>query len=239
VYVVRYLKIVGLMYMTTPNKYSTKIAIADSDDFDDFSCTERGDPVDHDQIREDCIAAVESAKIATGFAIKLCLHNLRINIGDWFAVGGTTYDCHETLKNMVAYQVSEEIIAVMPKMDTGSGMGKNTNKKMITAQRVARAFAPTVIFLLSKSKIKLPADNERDAKDAGLPLQFGFIDAPYGMNDQELKTHMSAFKKYLTNFMKRVRASYNSGRMETKTGRERNHVEEFENYVKWRGLDLS
>jgi len=226
------------MYMTTP-KYSDKIAISDTEDFSDFACTERGDPVDYDQIRDDCIAAVDSSKIATGFAIKLCLHNLRINVGDWFTVGGKTYDCLETLKNMVAYQVTEEVIAVMPKMDTGSGMGKNTNKKMITAQRIARCFASTVVFLLSKHKIKLPADNERDATDAGLPLQFGFVDAPYGMNDKDLKTHKAAFKKYLTNFMKRVRTAYNSGQMESKSGKERDHVQEFENYTAWRGLDLN
>lgn len=230
--------VVGLIYMTTP-KFITQKAITNADDFNDFSCSERTERIKYEQIHKDCINACKDPKIATGLAIKLCLQGQRIKVGDWFAVAGKTYDCETTLKEMLAYQMSEGIISAMPKTQAGEGIGKHSNKRMISVARICRAFAPTVIFLISKSKLSLSAENEAQAKEAGLPLKYGFIDAPYGMDDDEVTKNRDAFRKFCVLFTKGVRMSYNSGNMDTKTGVERDHAVEFDNYLKWRGLELN
>lgn len=224
--------------MTTP-RFTTQKSLTNADDFADFSCSERTETVKLDEIRKDCINATKDPRIPTGLAIKLCLHGQRIKTGDWFNVAGKMHDCEKVLKEILAHQMSEGIIPSIPKMEKGDGIGKHSNKRMVSVTRICRAFAATVIFLISKSKINLPPDTEHDAKEAGLPIKYAFIDAPYGMSDEELNKNKDAFRKFCMAFNSSVRNAWNSGNMDTKTGVERDHAIEFDNYMKWRGLELN
>jgi hypothetical protein len=222
--------------MTTP-KSNIKNQVENVGLFEGFSCSERNSKVDLQQITVDCNTALAKKELAIGLALKFNLHGNKIRPGDYIEVGGTRHECKVLLDSIHAYQEKNGVDVKGSKSST-VGIAKISDKRVASVTRICRAYAKSTSFLIEKGAIPLPDDLITLSKDTGLPPNLSFLAAPYGMTDEEIKTHGNAFSKFCKNFNDAVEKAYKSGGLTSSTGNKRNHEEEFVNYVKWRGITM-
>jgi hypothetical protein len=219
-----------------PPKYIAESVIVNIESFKEFDCSARSSTVDFKQIQKSVIK-VTGPDAAVALAVKFCLHGLKIKTGDYYSIGGEVYDVQETMNDIHESQLQSKEIGAVPMTGEGRGVGKNSNKKLVSTTRISRAFAFSVSHLIKKQAVPLPQELEVLGEGTGLPIEYMFLAAPYGMDDKVLKKHAKSFLAFCENFTQAVRVAYESGNMDSATGRARDHAADFANYLKWRRID--
>lgn len=213
--------------MTTPKKFIADSGIA-IDDFKDFSCSDRTTAVDLAEMKILANKLLGGENLGTGYAIKLCLHGLKIKPDDFIKMSGTEYklkDMLEVLKKQEGYDGSK------------TSQGKSSSKKILTPLRIARVYASNVSVLIAKGKVKLPDDLAKIASDVGLPYQFAFLTALYGMSDEQIVESGTTFLEFCKAFDNIIAEAHKKGWADGTM--KRSHAEAAKSYIEWRGMALA
>jgi len=195
----------------------------------------RSSTVNYDQIKKDCDKHI-TKKVAAALGVRFNMNGLKIKDGEMLTLGEENFN----IKDIVTI-VQDGQIKAGDAMGVSGGMsvGKLSDKRLVSNLRISRAFAAQTSRFLSVGAIVLPDDLKILATGTGLPDDYAFLAAPYGMKDEVLKKHADAFRKFAENFTKSVSVAYSSGSMTSSTGKKRDHAIEFDNYYRWRAIDLS
>jgi hypothetical protein len=209
--------------MTTA-KFISKVSAQESF-AQEFECSDRTTRVDLAAIK-DKANNVLGTGFALGWAVKFALHGLRLKEGDYIRVKGV---------NMTADDYTTRISAQEGyKAKSGGGIGKHSDKSIVSAKRLVRAFASDISFLIAKG-IKVSDDTKQLAADAELELKYCFIDSWYGCDDATLKKHLKGMMKMCVEFDSIIALAKSEGWMEGH--QKHSHAKEFEAYCAWRGID--
>lgn len=215
---------------TMNSKFSTLGSI-DESLFDGFVVSDRTTSVDYVDMKNLAIALFESKEVAIAIAVKCNLRGMRVKPDDFFEIKGKRYlmsDLLDTIHLQTEY--SSEAIK-------NKTLGKDSSKKLVSLQRISRAFAAETTYLIRKKKVSVAEDAAKDAADCGLPLEYAFLAAPWGMDDATLKKHYVASKKFAEAFSDKIAKAIGNKWFEGKS--KRSHPEALEQYAKFRGIEVS
>lgn len=210
--------------MTSPAKFLSDTSVAEGD-YDDFECSDRSTPVDLQALKNLGNQILGGETIATGYAVKLCLHGLKIKPDDYMKVKGVTYsfkDMLEILKKQPGY--NKDV----------TSQGKSASKTIVTPLRIARIYAANVSLLISKKKVEVPADLLSIANEVGLKPEYAFLTALYGMDDDAVVENGKKFLLFCAKFDKIIAEAHKKG-WATGTSK-RSHAEAAKSYMEWRGF---
>lgn len=200
-------------------------------DFDDFECSERTTAIDYLQIRKSAIALLGSIEICVGCAVKLNLHGQRLKGGDYFSIKGTQYlmsDVKELLEAQDGYKAAAA---------KALGVGRDSDKTLVSFSRIARAFAAEVILLIERKKVKVDETLARHADEASLPVHFAFVNARFGMKPADMKEHSKAFIAFCGKFDELIGKAASSGWVTyNKDNKRRLHKREAESFFQFVGV---
>jgi len=210
--------------MTTA-KFSAKITVAESF-VSQFECSERTTRVDLVQIKTKANELLGTG-FALAWAIKFALHGLRLKGGDYVKVKGnimTSEDYTSKVSSQTGYHSKKE-----------GGIEKHSDKTLVSAKRLVRAFAADISFLITKG-LKLSDETTALATKSGLDFKFCFIDSWYGCDDAELKVHASNMARMCSEFDAIIQEAKAHDWLEgTKP---HSHLKEFYSYMTWRGFAI-
>lgn len=221
--------------MTSP-KY-TLASQFDTTAFEGFECSARTTTVDHAQIKRDAAKLLGGINVALAVAVKSNLHGSRIKGGDYVQLkGGSKMLMVELMKKL---EEQDGYSAGIREGIATKGVGRESDKTLVSLSRIMRAFAADVTTLISLNKVSVPDDLMSIAKGTNLPAKYCFLNSPYGMNDEELEEHMEPFFAFASNFDALIKKAYDSGYIDVSkvtTSRQRSHADQFVNYLAWRGI---
>jgi hypothetical protein len=211
---------------------------------DDTSCPDadiiglsflpRSSTVNYSQIKQDCDKHVTKG-LASALGVRFNMNGLRIKDGEVLTLGGENFNIKDYVTIIQTKQIEAGDAMGTP---GGTSVGKFSDKRLVSNLRISRAYAAQTSKFISTGAVKLPDDLKILANGTGLPDKYAFLAAPYGMNDDELKTHAASFRKFAENFTKAVSIAYSTGGLVSATGKKRDHAAEFDGYYRWRGIDL-
>jgi len=200
---------------------------------DDIVCSARTTSVDLAGIKDSANALLGKGK-AFAWAVKFALHGLRLKAGDFVSFKGSRMEAEEfqaRIRSKDNFCTEAQIKAV-----EGKGLGKESNKKSVTATRLVRAFAADITNYITRGG-KVPDDLASIAEEADLPLPYAFLGSEYGLETDKLAELADPLYKFNVGFDSVIAIAYANDII---TGSERHsHAESFLNYCKWRGIDIS
>jgi hypothetical protein len=215
--------------MTTPTKESTKKylhnPLISPTEFDSFACSERTSRVDLETLFSEGVSLFGNINMFVAVGMKLNFHGQKIKVDDYVSIGGKTMKMTEVL----------ELLKTQDDYDPEkTSQGKDSSKKILTITRISRCTAANCISIAAKHQKFIPKDVKDIAEAAELPAQYAFIAAPYGMTDDELKTHEAGLTKFAAFFQSLVAEARKELWI---TGSVINdHSKNLKNYLIWRGI---
>lgn len=218
--------------MTTA-KFSANIT--ESHEISDISCTERTSRVDLKAIKDSANTLLGKG-IAFAWAWKFSVHGLKLKASDYvqFKAKRMTAEEFQALirsknNHCTAKQIEDK---------DGKGLGKESDKRSVTATRLVRAFAADITAFIKKGAV-VPDELTSLADEADLPVEYAFLDAGYGMDDATLAKMAGPMYTFAALFDAQIQDAYSAGWIETAAGSTRHsHAADFKNYCKWRSLTL-
>jgi len=162
---------------------------------------------------------------ALAWACKFALNGMKLKDGDWVSYKATKMTAAD-YKAKISAQANYNA-------KTEGGIGKHSDKTLVSAKRLVRAFAADISFLISKG-FAVSDDTESLIKASGIPKQFAFIDSWYGMTDDQIHSNWEKLVHFTQAFDKVIAQAYASGWVEGKD--KYSHYAALVNYAKWRGL---
>lgn len=195
-----------------------------------FSYSLRSEPVDYSQIAKDSMEVL-SPLVAKGWAISLNLEGLKKKDARYIKIGSEVHTYDDLLNRIQHANKTKGYSSgvVEKRIDTG--------KKALTVGRLARAFARVTISYLQRNKAAnhFPASMSPD-----LPVQFRFLNAPYGMTNAELRDHAQALFLFYTNWDALIESAYLKSYIKTESSvsTRRSWVDDFKNYLQFRGMEV-
>jgi len=199
--------------------------------FDGFVVSDRTTSIDYTDMKNLTIALFESKEVATAIAVKCNLRGMKVKPDDFFSIKGKVYLMSEILDTIhLQAEYSKEAIA-------NKTLGKDSSKKLVSLQRIARAFAAETTYLIRKKKVTVADDTARDAAECGLPIEYAFLAAPWGMDDAVFKKHYAASMKFAVMFSDKIAKAVGNKWFEAKV--KRSHPDALEQYAKFRGIEVS
>lgn len=193
---------------------------------DEIECSERTTHVDLKQIRNTANTVLGSG-FACAWAIKFALHGLKLKAGDFVKVKGVVQKASDYKSKISAQEGFVE-------KATG-GIGRDSDKTLVSAKRLVRAFAADITFLINKG-MPTGGDAELLSNASELPIQFCFIDSWYGCDQETLIKHGSKMHAFARCFDKLISDAYAAGYL---TGEcKHSHATDVINYMKWRGIAI-
>jgi len=199
-----------------------------------ITCTERTKKVNYEEIRRDALKMMP-AKFCVAWAYKLNCHGSRLKDDDHVVVDGTQMTSTELLKKLSTQEGWAEYEA-----RRAMGTQKLGSKNIITLSRLARAFASAVIKLLQMKIAKQSPDMlgiKAAAKDCNLPDEYCFLNAPYGMKEENIVEQADNLRKFFAQYNATIKHSIENGWIEKKEGsKARDWVAEFNNYLLFKGI---
>lgn len=212
-------------------KYNS--AVTEKYAVDEIACSARTTSVDLAGIKDSANMLLGKG-FAFAWSVKFALHGLKLKAGDFVSFKG---------KKMVAEEFQAKIRSkenlcteAQIKAVDGKGLGKDSNKKSVTATRLVRAFAADISNYITRGG-KVPDDLSTIADAAGLPHAYSFLGSEYGLETDKLAELADGLYKFNTGFDSVIAAAYASDII---TGSEKHsHADSFVNYCKWRGIELT
>jgi len=200
-------------------------------DFDDFEVCDRSTSVNYSDVKSSAVVLLESAQVAIGAAVKCSLRGKNIKPDDYFVVKKSKVTMKWVLDKLNTQEGYKETAGA------AKTLGKDSSKSLVSISRLCKAFAPEVISIVRDGKVPLEAEIERMAATAGLPREYAFLDAPYGMDDDVLSKHGVAVVKFAAAFDTMIATAHKSGWC---TGNsKRSHEKAATSYMEFRGVKPS
>lgn len=218
--------------MTTA-KFSANIT--ETHEVSDIICTERTSRVDLKAIKDSANALLGKG-IAFAWAWKFSVHGLKLKASDYvqYKSKRMTAEEFQTLirsknNHCTAKQIEDK---------DGKGLGKESDKRSVTATRLVRAFAADITAFIKRGAL-VPEELSSLAEDSDLPVEYAFLDSCYGMDDDTLAKLAVPMYSFASAFDDQIQDAYAAGWIESAAGSTRHsHAADFKNYCKWRGLVL-
>jgi len=215
--------------MSTPAATQSKIpSIAVNESFiQEFTCSARTVRVDYKQIKATSNTIFGTGK-ALGWGCKFGLHGMKLKPDDYIKVKGEIQTAEQytaIIKGQKGYQEK-----------TGGGIDKISDKSLVSAKRLVRAFASEITFLINKG-LPLPEETKQLAKEANLPEKYAFLDAAYGMTDADIRSNWESLYSFAKLFDKIIDAAYKSDYVSG--SKKYSHADALVNYVQFRGITTS
>jgi len=200
---------------------------------DEIACSARTTSVDLAGIKDSANMLLGKG-FAFAWSVKFALHGLKLKAGDFVSFKGKKMEAEEfqvKIRSKENHCTEAQIKAV-----GGKGLGKESNKKSVTATRLVRAFAADISNYITRGG-KVPEDLSSIADAAGLPYSYSFLGSEYGLETEKLTELADGLYKFNAGFDSVIATAYANDII---TGSERHsHAESFINYCKWRGIEIS
>lgn len=207
-------------------------SVTESFDVSDISCTERTSRVDLKHIK-DAANTLLGKGVAFAWSWKFAVHGLRLKPSDsvkFKARSMTAEEFQEIIRSKANHCTAAQIAD-----KAGKGLGKESDKRSVTATRLVRAFAADISAFIKKGAV-VPDELKTIADEAELPVEYAFLDAAYGLDDDtfaEQAVHMYTFASL---FDAQIAEAHAAGYV---TGSSKHsHAAAFKSYAKWRGFSL-
>jgi len=220
----------ALLNMTSA-KSNTKATVTVSD-FENFEYAPRTVNVNLAEIKTKAME-IFGPKIAIAWSVKFALGGLKLKPGQYIKISGVTHTDADFTK-MISDEAKNPGYASAKK--ASGGIAKVSDKKVVSAKRMVRAFACDISKLIQAKKVSLPEDQEARAKACNLPVHYAFIDSWYGMDDGTLDSNKTHIAKFCVMFDELIATAHANGWMEGAA--KHSHLQEFVNYCAWRGLSV-
>jgi len=198
-----------------------------------YECSSRTEAVDYKQVAKDAITILGSKDIVVSLGWKLNTRGLNMKAGQFVRAGDITMTTEQILEKL---QAQEGFKGFTDPKSSRIRIGK----QVVTISRIARATAKIVILGIKAKKLDLGPDCMKIKETSGtaLPDHFCFINAPYGMSDEEIKANAADFVKFLTAFQMEIDKAVTSGWVIPSSTKKRDYVKEFHNYIEFRGISM-
>jgi len=199
----------------------------------DIKCTERTTRVDLLQIKDSANGLLGKG-VAFAWAFKFALHGLKLKASDSVSYKSKSMTAEEFQK-IIRSKANFCTEAQIKDVD-GKGLGKDSDKRSVTAIRLVKAFAADLIKFIGKGG-KVPEELSSLAEEAGLPLHYAFLNAGYGMTDDEFQARAGELYTFAALFDAQIKEAKDAGHLVGFALH--SHAKDFVNYAKWRGVILS
>lgn len=199
----------------------------------DITCTARTSQVDLGQIKDSANGLIGKGT-AFAWAFKFALHGLRLKQSDSVTYKGKTQTAEE-FKKLIRSKANHCTEAQIKDIE-GKGLGKECDKRSVTASRLVKAFAADLIRFIG-SGAKVPEELTSLADAAELPHEYAFINAGYGVSDEMFPGLAPKLYAFAAEFDSQIATAKAEGHLEGTT--KHSHAKEFVNYAKWRGIELT
>lgn len=171
---------------------------------------------------------------ALAWAVKFALEGLKLKPGDFVIYKGSKM----TAEDFTAKISDQSTNPGYVKTESG-GIGKISDKSVLSVKRLVRAFAADITFLL-KNGLKQDSDIVKVGALVGLSSEYSFIDSVYGCDDATVKTIALPYLMFCAKFDMIIDSAYSSGWVETiSKSKKQSHFETAVSYLKWRGFNVS
>jgi len=218
--------------MTTA-KFSANIT--ENHEVSDIFCTERTSRVDLKAIKDSANTLLGKG-IAFAWAWKFAVHGLKLKSSDYVQFKSkrmTAEEFQAVIRSKNNHCTTKQI-----EDKEGRGLGKDSDKRSVTATRLVRAFAADISAFIRKGGV-VPEELSSLAEEAELPVEYAFLDAGYGMDDATLAKMAGHLYTFASAFDSQIQEAYAAGWLETAAGSTRHsHAADVKSYCKWRGLML-
>lgn len=218
--------------MTTA-KFSANIT--ETHEVSDITCTERTSRVDLRAIKDSANTLLGKG-VAFAWAWKFAVHGLKLKASDYVQYKSKRMTAEEF--QAIIRSKNNHCTTKQVEDKDGKGLGKESDKRSVTATRLVRAFAADITAFIKKGAV-VPEELSSLADEANLPVHYAFLDAGYGMDDETLRDLAGPMYEFAEAFDAQIQEAYSSGWIETAAGSTRHsHAADFKNYCKWRSLTL-
>jgi hypothetical protein len=210
-------------------KFSTT-SLYNESDFVGFELCERTTTVNYDDIKRKAREVFGSDVLAIAVAVKCNLRGMKIKPDDFFKVAGKTVPMSAMMAKLHAQEGYGE------EASRNKTLGKESKKDLVSLGRNARAFAKETTQLIKKGTVKVEADVAKMAAEVGLPAEYAFLAAPWGMTDDEVKKHGEELYLFAQSFDNMISAAHMKGWCQG--ANKRSHGDTLVSYLTFRGLQI-
>lgn len=179
--------------------------------------TKRSEPVDYNVVKTKSIALLEKEWAVT-WGVSLNLESLKKKDGRSVSIKGKTMTYDQLLSALLSQgsQAMKEGIADPSKRI-------ETDKKTVTVGRLAKAFARETIYYVEKKPSANPfaqmAAKSNKSSGTNLPKKFSFLNAPYGMTEDELTANYDGLMAFYTAFDVMIESAVENGWQRDENGK--------------------